>query len=121
MRIAALIAFTILAAACAAPSTPSQHSGSQPHLPPPDFDAIEAPEVSESPYLQDPSERPFYLHYNIEENCGADGATGSYRITPEACHANYDPVCGCDGETYGNACVANTGGMSVKSEGECPS
>ncbi len=30
------------------------------------------------------------------------------------------PVCGCDGKPYDNACLAATAGTSVKSEGKCP-
>jgi Kazal-type serine protease inhibitor-like protein len=51
--------------------------------------------------------------------CGAADQTGTCREVPEACTEQFDPVCGCDGQTYGNACTAHAAGVSVASEGEC--
>lgn len=44
---------------------------------------------------------------------------GVCRDIPEACYLVYDPVCGCDGVTYGNACQAAMAQMSIDYEGEC--
>jgi hypothetical protein len=42
------------------------------------------------------------------------------KINPEiVCTLQYDPVCGCNGKTYGNACVAGASGIRVLYVGEC--
>ncbi len=44
---------------------------------------------------------------------------GVCALRPLVCLANLDPVCGCDGATYGNACEAHQAGVNVASKGAC--
>jgi hypothetical protein len=47
--------------------------------------------------------------------CGPN-VPGNCTKKPEICTEQFDPVQGCDGKTYSNACKARAAGMSVKAK-----
>ncbi len=51
----------------------------------------------------------------IEADCVEKPSDG------RACTYDYRPVCGCNGKTYGNACGAESVGITKYTEGECKS
>lgn len=54
-----------------------------------------------------------------EGQCRMPDAAGTCQPKTEMCTQQYEPVCGCDGKTYGNACMAAGAGVSIQSQGEC--
>ncbi len=67
------------------------------------------------------------------DQCGADefcaslfgecGKAGKCEARPKECvehgHPIVKPMCGCDGKTYDNACLAAVAGVNVDHEGAC--
>jgi len=51
-----------------------------------------------------------------EGNCEG---TGECVDIPRNCPYFYEPVCGCDDKTYGNACLAAANKVSINHKGEC--
>jgi hypothetical protein len=60
---------------------------------------------------------------SADESCvfplGTCGGEGNCRPTGHLCAQFYDPICGCDGFTYGNACSAASAGVSAAHAGAC--
>ena len=52
--------------------------------------------------------------------CGVDDAPGACKPVPVDCYLSFDPVCGCDGKTYGNDCVRQSARVQLDHPGKCP-
>jgi hypothetical protein len=60
------------------------------------------------------------LYCNFEDgSCGAGDMGGTCAVIPQLCPFIYAPVCGCNGQTYANACIAASNSVSVAHDGEC--
>jgi len=60
-----------------------------------------------------------FCSFPASASCGETDKPGVCKAKPEVCTDQYEPVCGCDGKTHGNACSAEGAGVSVRSKGEC--
>ncbi|MEI9948974.1 MAG: Kazal-type serine protease inhibitor domain-containing protein [Pseudomonadota bacterium] len=60
-----------------------------------------------------------YCAYTPGQWCGAADAEATCEPRPSGCSKLDEPVCGCDGKTYGNACSASLAGSGVYQTGAC--
>jgi hypothetical protein len=60
-----------------------------------------------------------YCRFALGAFCGDSGVLGSCEPRPERCEDFGRAVCGCDGESYPNACRAAMAGVSVAFLGSC--
>jgi hypothetical protein len=108
---------------CAPVQVAGPGSANQPHIPPPNFPVTQPVSGQSCGGMVKPPgpgcAAGDYCHREIKDQCGAADAPGVCRPRPELCTMDYNPVCGCDGKTYSNECVANSQGISAAFRGEC--
>jgi hypothetical protein len=57
--------------------------------------------------------------YNTPDRCGSGSVTGRCIVPPDGCLTVFDPVCGCDGQTYPTDCDRARARVQLDHAGAC--
>jgi hypothetical protein len=60
-----------------------------------------------------------FCDVTVENACGDTNLPGECKTVPDFCTEQYQPVCGCDGVTYGNDCFRVMAQAQLAYAGEC--
>ena len=66
-----------------------------------------------------PCDEPLFCKWEMDAQCGRADRPGACAERPDFCPMDCPQVCGCDDQSYCNACGAWTAGVSVDHEGPC--
>lgn len=60
-----------------------------------------------------------WCDFPSQSQCGLADQFGTCRPRPAVCTQHFMPVCGCDGKTHSNSCMAAAAGVDVAYVGNC--